>query len=75
MHRRFRIPSAGGWGIRRLHDVRTPGVSNRVLYFYEYCKKIQMLPPIEFFMGMIAGGLLGYFVAIMVSSSREERHR
>ena len=26
-----------------------------------------MLPPIEFFMGMLAGGLLGYFLAIMAS--------
>jgi hypothetical protein len=34
-----------------------------------------MLPPIEFFMGMLAGGLLGYFVAIMVSCGREERQR
>jgi hypothetical protein len=31
-----------------------------------------MLPPIEFFMGMLAGGLLGYFLAIMVSSGSEE---
>jgi hypothetical protein len=30
-------------------------------------RKIQTLPPIEFFMGTLAGGLLGYFVAIMVS--------
>jgi hypothetical protein len=34
-----------------------------------------MLPPIEFFMGMLAGGLLGYFVATMVISGKEERHR
>jgi hypothetical protein len=32
------------------------------LYFREF----QMLPQIEFFMGMLTGGLLGYFVAIMV---------
>jgi hypothetical protein len=30
-----------------------------------------MLPPIEFFMGMLAGGLLGYFIAIMVRSGSE----
>jgi hypothetical protein len=34
-----------------------------------------MLPPIEFFMGMLAGGLLGYFVAIMVSGGNEAGHR
>jgi hypothetical protein len=34
-----------------------------------------MLPPIEFFMGMVAGGLFGYFVAIMVNSDCEARHR
>jgi hypothetical protein len=47
--------------------VHAPGVS-RALYFCEHCGKIQMLPPIEFFMGMLAGGLLCYFVAIIVSS-------
>jgi hypothetical protein len=31
-----------------------------------------MLPPIEFFMGMLAGGLLGYLVTIMVNSCSEE---
>jgi hypothetical protein len=30
-----------------------------------------MLPPIEFFMGMLTGGILA-FVAIMVSSGSEE---
>jgi hypothetical protein len=30
-----------------------------------------MLPPIEFFMG-IAGGILGYLVAIMVNSGSDE---
>jgi hypothetical protein len=35
--------------------------------FCEYFGKIRMLLPIEFFMGMLAGGLLGYFVAIMAS--------
>jgi hypothetical protein len=30
-----------------------------------------MLPPIEFFMGMLAGGILGYLVAIMVNSGNE----
>jgi hypothetical protein len=38
------------------------------LNFREYCEKFQMLPPIEFFMGMFAGGLLGYFVAVMLSN-------
>jgi hypothetical protein len=33
-----------------------------------------MLPPIEFFMGMLAGGFLGYFVAIMVSDWDEAGH-
>jgi gas vesicle protein len=27
-----------------------------------------MLPPIEFFMGMLVGGILGYLVAIMINS-------
>jgi hypothetical protein len=36
-------------------------------------RKIQMLPPIEFFMGMLAGGLLGYLVAIMVSWRQPKR--
>jgi hypothetical protein len=49
-------------------------VSN-ALYFGEYCGKIQMLPPIEFFMGMLAGGILGYLVAIMVNSGNEAGHR
>ncbi len=31
-----------------------------------------MLPPIEFFMGMLAGGILGYLIAIFVSGSSEE---
>jgi hypothetical protein len=31
-----------------------------------------MLPPIEFFMGMLAGGILGYLIAIFVSSGSEE---
>ena len=31
-----------------------------------------MLPPIEFFMGMLAGGILDYFIAIMVSSGSGE---
>jgi hypothetical protein len=31
-----------------------------------------MLPPIEFFMGIVAGTILGYFNTIMVSSSSEE---
>jgi hypothetical protein len=31
-----------------------------------------MLPPIEFFMGMLAGGILGYLVAIMVNSGSDE---
>jgi hypothetical protein len=34
-----------------------------------------MLPPIEFFMGMLVGGLLGYFVAIMVGRGSEAGHR
>jgi hypothetical protein len=34
-----------------------------------------MLPPIEFFMGMLAGGLLGYFVAIMVSRGSKAGQR
>jgi hypothetical protein len=33
-----------------------------------------MLPPIEFFMGMLAGGILGYLVAIMVNSGNEAGH-
>jgi hypothetical protein len=41
----------------------------------EYCEKIQMLPPIEFFMGMLAGGILGYLVAMMVNSGNEAGHR
>jgi hypothetical protein len=40
--------------------------------FREYCGKVQMLPPIEFFMGMLAGGILGYLVAIMVNSGSDE---
>jgi hypothetical protein len=31
-----------------------------------------MLPPIEFFMGMLAGGILGYLIAIFVSSGSVE---
>jgi hypothetical protein len=31
-----------------------------------------MLPPIEFFMGMLAGGILGYLIAIFISSGSEE---
>jgi hypothetical protein len=31
-----------------------------------------MLPPIEFFMGMLAGGILSYLVAIMVNSGSDE---
>jgi hypothetical protein len=34
-----------------------------------------MLPPIEFFMGMLAGGILGYLVAIVVSGGSEAGHR
>jgi hypothetical protein len=49
-------------------------VSN-ALYFGEYCGKVQMLPPIEFFMGMLAGAILGYLVAIMVNSGNEAGHR
>jgi hypothetical protein len=30
-----------------------------------------MLPPIEFFMGMLAGGILGYLVAIVANSGGE----
>jgi hypothetical protein len=30
-----------------------------------------MLPPIEFFMGMLAGGIFGYLVAITVNSGSE----
>jgi hypothetical protein len=26
-----------------------------------------MLPPIEFFMAVVTGGILGYFIAIMIS--------
>jgi gas vesicle protein len=33
-----------------------------------------MLPPIEFFMGMLAGGILGCFVAIMVNDWDEAGH-
>jgi hypothetical protein len=44
------------------------------LYFGDYCGKIQMLPPIEFFMGMLTGGILGYLVAIMVNSGNEAGH-
>jgi hypothetical protein len=52
-----------------------PVCQTPALYFREYCEKFQMLPPIEFFMGMLVGGLLGYFVATMAISGREERHR
>jgi hypothetical protein len=31
-----------------------------------------MLPPIEFFMGMIAGGIIGYLIAIMINSGSDE---
>jgi hypothetical protein len=31
-----------------------------------------MLPPIEFFMGMLAGGILGYLIAIFVGRGSEE---
>jgi hypothetical protein len=56
--------------------VRTPGVSKHpTLYFLEYCGKIQMLPPIEFFMGMLGGGILGYLVAILVNDRNEAGHR
>jgi hypothetical protein len=30
-----------------------------------------MVPPIEFFMGKLAGGILGYLVAIVVNSGNE----
>jgi hypothetical protein len=52
-----------------------PLCQTRSLYFHEYCVKMQMLPPIEFFMGMLAGGLLGYFVAIMVGRGSEAGQR
>ena len=47
-------------------------VKLRALDLREDCGKIQMLPPIEFFMGMLAGGILDYFIAIMVSSGSGE---
>jgi hypothetical protein len=31
-----------------------------------------MLPAIEFFMGTLTGCILGYFIAVMVSSGSEE---
>jgi hypothetical protein len=37
--------------------------------------RFKMLPPIEFFMGMLAGGILGCLVAIVVSSGSEAGHR
>jgi hypothetical protein len=43
----------------------------RALYFRKYCEKFQMLPTIEFFMGVLAGGIFGYLVAIMVNSGSE----
>jgi hypothetical protein len=34
-----------------------------------------MLPPIEFFMGFLAGGILGYLVTMMVNISNKAGHR
>jgi hypothetical protein len=34
-----------------------------------------MLPPIEFFMGALAGGIFGYLIAVMVNSGSEAKHR
>jgi hypothetical protein len=52
-----------------------PVSKHRALYFSGYFVKVQTLPPIEFFMGMLAGGILGYLVAIMVNSGNEAGHR
>jgi hypothetical protein len=53
---------------------RTRCLKFLALYLSQYYVKIQMLPPIEFFMGMLAGGILGYFVAIMVNDWDEAGH-
>jgi hypothetical protein len=56
-------------------DVHPVRQNTRRYIFSEYCGKIQMLPPIEFFMGMLAGGILSYLVAIMINSGHEAGHR
>jgi hypothetical protein len=51
---------------------REPGASAGSL---NTAGRFKMLPPIEFFIGMLAGGILAYLVAIMVSSRSEEGRR